>query len=79
MTNIVDSRRRSELMAGIRGRDTAPDITIRRVAHRMDLRFRLHRIGPLGRLTRTGATGGQDSGSSSHGAAVILRQCDTET
>lgn len=43
MTDIVDSRRRSELMAGIRVRDTAPELAVRRIAHRMGLRFRLHR------------------------------------
>ena len=43
MADIVDARRRSELMAGIRGRDTQPEIAVRRVAHRMGLRFRLHR------------------------------------
>ena len=43
MTDIVDSKRRSELMAGIRGRDTAPELAVRRIAHRMGLRFRLHR------------------------------------
>ncbi len=45
MTDIVDSGRRSELMAGIRGRDTAPELAVRRMAHRMGLRFRLHRKG----------------------------------
>lgn len=43
MTDIVDSKRRSELMAGIRGRDTVPELAVRRIAHRMGLRFRLHR------------------------------------
>ena len=43
MTDIVDSKRRSEMMAGIRGCDTAPELTVRRIAHRMGLRFRLHR------------------------------------
>ena len=42
MTDIMDSKRRSRLMAGIRGRDTAPELAVRRIAHRMDLRFRLH-------------------------------------
>ncbi len=42
MTDIVDSKRRSELMARIRGRDTAPELAVRRIAHRMGLRFRLH-------------------------------------
>ena len=43
MTDIVNNKRRSEMMAGIRGRDTAPERAVRRVAHRMGLRFRLHR------------------------------------
>ena len=49
MTDIVDSKRRSELMARIRGRDTAPEIAVRRIAHRMGLRFRLHRKDLPGR------------------------------
>ena len=32
MTDIVDSRRRSEMMAGIKGRNTAPKRAVRRVA-----------------------------------------------
>ena len=49
MTDIVDSQRRSELMAGVRGRDTAPELAVRRIAHRMGLRFRLHRNDLPGR------------------------------
>ena len=43
MTDIVSSRRRSELMARIRRRDTVPELAVRRIAHRMRLRFRLQR------------------------------------
>ena len=43
MVDIVDSKRRSEMMAGIKGRDTLPEITVRRTAHRLGLRFRLFR------------------------------------
>ena len=43
MTDIVDSRRRSEMMAGIKARDTAPEIAVRCIAHKLGLRFRLHR------------------------------------
>ena len=43
MTGIVGKKRRSELMSNIRGRDTAPELAVRRIAHRMGLRFRLHR------------------------------------
>lgn len=49
MTDIVDSRRRSEMMGGIRGRNTAPELAVRRIAHRMGLRFRLHRKDLPGR------------------------------
>ena len=49
MTDIVDSKRRSELMAGVRGRDTAPELAVRRITHRMGLRFRLHRKDLPGR------------------------------
>ena len=49
MTDIMNSKRRSELMAGIRSRDTAPELAVRRIAHRMGLRFRLHRSDLPGR------------------------------
>lgn len=42
MADIVDVRRRSELMAGIRGKDTRPELAVRRIAHGMGLHFRLH-------------------------------------
>lgn len=49
MTDIVDSERRSAMMARIRGRDTAPELAVRRIAHRMGLRFRLHHKNLPGR------------------------------
>lgn len=49
MTDIVDSQRRSEQMAGARRRGTAPELAVRRIAHRMGLRFRLHRNDIPGR------------------------------
>ena len=49
MTDIVDGKRRSAMMARIRGRDTAPELAVRRIAHRMGLRFRLHRKDLPGR------------------------------
>ena len=49
MTDIVDSKRRSELMAGIRGQDTAPELAVRSIAHGLGLRFRLHRKDLPGR------------------------------
>ena len=43
MTDIVDSQKRSEMMSRIRGRDTKPEIIVRRIAHRLGFRFRIHR------------------------------------
>jgi DNA mismatch endonuclease (patch repair protein) len=41
--DIVSPERRSAMMAGIKGRDTKPEIAVRRLAHRLGYRFRLHR------------------------------------
>ena len=42
MADIVDKVTRSRMMAGIRGRDTKPEIQLRRAMHKLGLRFRLH-------------------------------------
>ena len=42
MVDVVDRATRSRMMSGIRGRDTKPEITLRRLLHRAGLRFRLH-------------------------------------
>jgi len=34
---------RSRIMRAVKGSDTAPEMTVRRLAHRMGYRFRLHR------------------------------------
>jgi DNA mismatch endonuclease (patch repair protein) len=43
MADIVDRRRRSEMMSRIGPRHTKPELVVRRAAHRRGLRFRLHR------------------------------------
>lgn len=43
MTDIVSPEKRSEMMSGIRGKDTKPEIIVRRLLHRLGYRFRLHR------------------------------------
>lgn len=42
MADIVDRATRSRMMAGIRGKDTKPELEIRRALHRKGFRFRLH-------------------------------------
>lgn len=42
MVDVVDAATRSRMMAGIRGRDTKPEIALRRGLHALGLRYRLH-------------------------------------
>ncbi len=42
MVDIVDSATRSRMMAGIRGKNTKPEILVRSYLHRSGLRFRVH-------------------------------------
>ena len=43
MTDIFDRKKRSEIMSRVRGRDTAPEMIVRKIAHGLGFRFRLHR------------------------------------
>lgn len=47
--DIVDADTRSRMMAGIRGRNTSPEMTVRRALHAAGFRFRLHRRDLAGR------------------------------
>ena len=42
MTDVVSSETRSRMMSGIRGRNTRPEIIIRRNLHKHGFRYRLH-------------------------------------
>jgi DNA mismatch endonuclease, patch repair protein len=41
-SDIVDAATRSRMMAGIRGKNTRPEIAMRRALHRQGFRYRLH-------------------------------------
>jgi DNA mismatch endonuclease (patch repair protein) len=43
MTDRMSPQRRSSLMSRIRGKNTSPEIAVRRLAHSLGFRFRLHR------------------------------------
>jgi len=43
MADIVTPAKRSRMMAGIKGKDTKPEIRIRKLLHGAGYRFRLHR------------------------------------
>jgi DNA mismatch endonuclease (patch repair protein) len=42
LADIVTPEVRSKMMSGIRGRDTKPEMTVRRYLHRCGFRYRLH-------------------------------------
>lgn len=43
MVDVVDAQTRSRMMSGIKGKNTRPEILIRRGLHAAGFRFRLHR------------------------------------
>jgi DNA mismatch endonuclease, patch repair protein len=42
VADTVSPEKRSDMMSGIRGKDTKPEIVVRRLLHRLGYRFRLH-------------------------------------
>ena len=42
MIDVVDKITRSRMMSGIRGKDTQPELLLRRALHALGLRYRLH-------------------------------------
>lgn len=42
MADVVDRTTRSRMMAGIRGKDTKPELLVRKALHAFGLRYRLH-------------------------------------
>lgn len=42
MTDIVDKQTRSRMMSGIRGKDTRPEMLLRRALHARGFRYRIH-------------------------------------
>lgn len=43
MTDTVSGERRSWIMSRVKGKDTAPELFVRSLVHRLGYRFRLHR------------------------------------
>lgn len=48
MTDIVDQQTRSRMMSGIRGKNTKPELALRRALHARGFRFRLHSCKVVG-------------------------------
>jgi len=49
VTDIVDKQTRSRMMAGIRGKDTKPEVALRLALHARGFRYRLHVKDVFGR------------------------------
>ena len=49
MTDVVNPQVRSKMMASIRGKDTKPEMALRRALHGLGLRYRLHAKGLPGK------------------------------
>lgn len=49
MTDIVDKQTLSRMMAGIKGKDTKPELVLRRALHARGFRYRLHSNNVPGR------------------------------
>lgn len=49
MVDIVDTETRSRMMSNIRGKDTKPELLLRRALHARGFRYRLHYKGLPGR------------------------------
>ena len=43
MTDIVSRKKRSEMMSRIKGKNTQPEIAVRKMIYKMGYRYRLHR------------------------------------
>lgn len=66
MVDIVSPEVRSRMMGRIRGKNTAPEIAVRKAAHRMGLRFRIH---------RKDLPGNPDLVFAKHGTVVFVHGC----
>lgn len=66
LADVVDVETRSRMMAGIRGKNTGPEIRLRKALHRAGLRYRLHSARLPGR---------PDIVLPKHHAAIFVHGC----
>lgn len=66
MSDVVDKATRSRMMSGIRGKDTGPELQIRKALHRLGFRYRVHRSKLPGR---------PDIVLAKHQAVILVHGC----
>jgi DNA mismatch endonuclease (patch repair protein) len=64
--DIVDATTRSRMMAGIRSKNTGPELTVRRYLHGRGFRYRLH---------TPGLPGSPDIALAKHRVAIFVHGC----
>jgi len=64
--DTIDPKRRSELMSKIRGKNTGPELIVRRLVHSLGYRYRLHAKNLPGKPDLTLAR---------HGAVIFVHGC----
>ncbi len=70
MTDCFDDQTRSRVMAAVRGKDTAPELAVRRLAHALGYRFRLH-----GRCAKASLPGRPDLVFASRRKVIFVHGC----
>lgn len=66
MVDVVSSQKRSEMMSGIKGRNTKPEVEVRCWLHRQGFRFRLH---------QRSLPGSPDIVLAKYGVAIFVHGC----
>ena len=66
MTDVFTRKKRSDVMSRIRGKDTKPELLVRRYLHGLGFRFRLHKKGVPGR---------PDLWLARHNTAIFVNGC----
>jgi len=66
MTDVLTPEQRHRNMVAIRGKDSKPEIVVRKLVHRMGFRFRLH---------RSDLPGKPDIVLPRHGAVIFVHGC----
>jgi len=66
VVDVVDKRTRSRMMSGIRGKNTKPELTVRKHLHAAGLRFR---------LSRRDLPGSPDIVLAKHGVVIFVHGC----
>ena len=72
MADVVTAAVRSRIMAAVRGKDTGPELVVRRLAHALGYRFRLH---GKSKTAKGGLPGRPDLVFASRRKVIFVHRC----